>query len=70
MKANDGINIAAVSYESTDDGSISNISNGSNTPSTTTISYTEYSLIKKKNVKLKAFCKENNLRIGGKKRSN
>ena len=57
MKANDGINIAAVSYESTDDGSISNISNGSNTPSTTTISYTEDSLSKKKNLEVKAICK-------------
>ena len=46
------------------------ISNGSNNPSTTAISCTEDSLSKKNNVQLKAICKGNNLRIGGKKISN
>ena len=47
-----------------------NIPNGSNTLSTTTISYKKDIPRKKKNVELKAICKENNLRIGSKKRSN
>ena len=45
-----------------------NNSNGSDTPSTTKISYTEDIMRKKNNVELKEICRENNLRIDGKRR--
>ena len=45
-----------------------NNSNSSNTPSTTKISYTEDIMRKKNNVELNEICRENNLRIDGKRR--